>query len=117
MLAAFAGLAGAALLAATVRSLPLFAAGVILLVLLPGFALPYAFAYLGRIGDDRYAAAGPAFLMLGSAGGPVAGAWLLANGGPTLLGATACGIVLFASCVLAGTVAVGRRSVHAIRAG
>jgi predicted MFS family arabinose efflux permease len=110
MLAAFALLALDALLITHIDGLPAFAAGTVLLVLLPGFALPYAFAFLARLGDDRYAGAGPAFLMLGSAAGPALGAAVLHEAQVPGLGLVSATIVLVASGLLALTAMIGRRS-------
>lgn len=113
MLVAFSLLALDALLITQVQGLAAFATGTVLLVLLPGFALPYAFAFLARKGDDRYAGAGPAFLMLGSAAGPALGAAILKQGSVPGLGLAAATIVLVASGLLALSAMIGRRSATA----
>jgi hypothetical protein len=113
MLAAFVLLAFDALLITHVDGLAVFTAGTVLLVLLPGFALPYAFAFLARKGDDRYAGAGPAFLMLGSAAGPALGASMLKQASIAGLGLASAAIVLVASGLLALAALIGRRSAAA----
>jgi predicted MFS family arabinose efflux permease len=90
-----------------------FSVGTVLLVLLPGFALPYAFAFLGRIGDDRYAGAGPAFLMLGSAAGPAIAVGVTRAASLGVLGLIAAVIILAATVLLAAGALVGRRTVAA----
>jgi predicted MFS family arabinose efflux permease len=110
MLAALALLALDALLVAGASGFAAFAAGTVLLVLLPGFALPYAFAFLARIGDDRYAGAGPAFLMLGSAAGPVIAVGVSKTASLGALGAIAAAIILAATGLLAFGALIGRRS-------
>jgi predicted MFS family arabinose efflux permease len=102
-----------ALLVANAAGFAAFSVGTVLLVLLPGFALPYAFAFLGRIGDDRYAGAGPAFLMLGSAAGPVIAVGVSKSASLGVLGAIAAAIVFAATGLLALGAAIGRRSAAA----
>jgi predicted MFS family arabinose efflux permease len=113
MLVAFALLGLDAVFVAGSAGYAAFAVGTILLVLLPGFAIPYAFAFLGRIGDDRYAGAGPAFLMLGSAAGPAAAVAIAGRAGIGGLGLATAIIVLAATALLALGALIGRRSAAA----
>lgn len=113
MLVAMALLGLDALLVANASGFAAFSAGTVLLVLLPGFALPYAFAFLGRIGDDRYAGAGPAFLMLGSAAGPVIAVGVSKAASLGVLGLIAAVIIFAATALLALGAVIGRRSAAA----
>jgi predicted MFS family arabinose efflux permease len=102
-----------AFLVADASGFAAFSVGTVLLVLLPGFALPYAFAFLGRIGDDRYAGAGPAFLMLGSAAGPAIAVGVSRSASLATLGLIAAVIVFSATVLLAFSAVIGRRSTAA----
>ncbi|MBB4633041.1 MFS transporter [Sphingosinicella soli] len=93
-------LAADALLIAHTQGLWLFAAASALLVLLPGFGLPYVIARAGALGDARHAGAAPAFLMLGSAIGPVFAAPLVAGADWTAFGLVAGGVCLLGALLM-----------------
>lgn len=113
MLLAIALLGLDALLVTNASGFATFSIGTVLLVLLPGFALPYAFAFLGRIGDDRYAGAGPAFLMLGSAAGPVIAVGVSRAASLGVLGMIAAAVIAAATALLALGAVMGRRAAAA----